>query len=74
MSTEEEEAPPNLNLCGNERSSTWRVHLVVAVLRGNVDAILANVITRVANDQSLARSNATERLVLVGVAKGDNYT
>jgi hypothetical protein len=71
---EEEEEQSNLNLCGNERSSTRRVNLVVAVLRSNVDAILANVITRVANDQDLARSNATKSLVLVGIPKGNNYT
>jgi hypothetical protein len=63
-----------LNLGRNERSSTRRIYLVVPVLRSNYNTVLADVVSLVANNQDFARRNASERLVLVGIAKGDNCT
>jgi hypothetical protein len=63
-----------LNLGRNKRSSTRRIYLVVSVLSGNYNTVLADVVSLVANNQDFARRNASERLVLVGIAKGNNCT
>jgi hypothetical protein len=65
---------PRLNSCSDERSRSGSIHLVVPVLIGNDDAVLADVISGVADDQDLGRSDRSERLVTVGVTKSHNYT
>lgn len=61
------------NLAGNERSSSRSVDLIVPVLSRDDDAVVADVVADVADDENLGRSDASEALVAVSIAKGDNY-
>jgi hypothetical protein len=63
-----------LDLGRNKRSSAWRIYLVVPVLSSNYNTVLADVVSLVANNKDFARRNASERLVLIGIAKGNNCT
>ena len=60
------------NLASNERRSSRSVLLIVPVLRGNDDTVVADVVAFVADDENLGSSDATKCLITVGIAKSDN--
>ena len=60
------------NLASNECSSSGSILLVVPVLSGNDDTVVADVVAFVADDEDLGGSDATKGLITVGVTKSDN--
>lgn len=60
------------NLGSDKRSSSRGIDLVVPVLRSNDDAIVADVVTLMADDENLGGSNAAEALIAVGITKSNN--
>lgn len=60
------------NLTNNKVGSPGRIDLVVPVLGSDDDAIVANVVALVADDEGLGHSNQTEGLVAVGVTESNN--
>jgi hypothetical protein len=63
---------PTLDLGSNKRSSTRRINLVVPVLSANYNAIVADVVAVVADNENFARSNRAKSLVAVRITKGNN--
>ena len=60
------------NLTSNESSSSGSILLVVPVLRGNDDTVVADVIAVMADDENLGGSDATKALITVGITESDN--
>ena len=58
-----------LNAGCNKRSSGWGVVLVVPVLRGDDDTVVADVIALVADNEDLRGRNDTKSLIAVSIAK-----
>jgi hypothetical protein len=60
------------NLASNECSSSRSILLIVPVLSGNDDTVVADVIAFVADDEDLGGSDATKGLITVGIPESDN--
>ena len=60
------------NLASNECSSSGSILLVVPVLSGNDDTVVADVVAVVADDEDLGGSDAAKGLVTVGITESDN--
>lgn len=60
------------NLTSDESSSSGGVDLVVPVLSSDDNAVVADVVALVADDENLGGCNTAERLVAVGIAKGND--
>lgn len=60
------------NLAGNKISSPGSIDLIVPVLGGDDNAVVADVVTLVADDEHFGGSYAAEALVAVGITKGDD--
>lgn len=60
------------NLASNESSSSGSILLVVPVLSGNDNTVVADVVAFVADDEDLGSSDATKGLITVGITESDN--
>jgi len=56
----------------NKRSSGRSIDLVVPVLRGDDDSIIADVVALMADNEDLGGSDEAEALVAIGITKGDD--
>ena len=57
------------NTCGNESRSRRSIDLVVPVLGGDDNTVVADVITLMADDENLVCGNRAKGLVTVGIAE-----
>jgi len=57
------------NASGDESGSSRSIDLVVPVLRGDDDTIVADVVTSMANNENLASSNRAKGLITVSIAE-----
>lgn len=60
------------NTSGNKRSRLGSILLIVGVLGSDNDAVVANVVALVADDESLGGGNNAKRLVAVRIAECHN--
>jgi hypothetical protein len=65
--------PTNLDPRSDEGSCGRSINLVVPVLRSDNDAVVTDVITLVADDEDLGRSNEAECLITISIAECYNY-
>ena len=61
------------NLASNECSSSGSILLVVPVLSGDDDTIVADVVAFVADDEDLGGSDGAEGLAALWVAEDDDW-
>lgn len=57
------------DLAGDEGSGGGSINLVVSVLRSDDNTVVTDVVTLVADDEDLGRSNTAEALVAVGITE-----
>jgi hypothetical protein len=62
-----------LDLGDNERRRSRGIHLVVPVLGGDDDTVVADVVAGVANDEDLGCGNDTECLVPISVTESNDF-
>lgn len=65
--------PSNLNASSNKGRSSRSVLLVVPVGSCNDDAVVADVVAFVTNDEDLGRRNTAEALITVCITECYNY-
>ncbi|KAH9880920.1 hypothetical protein IAQ61_001214 [Plenodomus lingam] len=63
-----------LNTGGHEFRSRGSIALVVPVVSGDDDAVVADVVAIVTDDEDLGGGNGAEALVLIWVSECDDYT